>query len=524
MNGPLILTFDVGTQNTRAMLVNKSGDILDMEKITYEIPYYSKQIGWAEQSADFYWELMCKCSLALKERNEQAFEEIIGVTLTTIRDSVVCVDKKGRPLRDAILWLDKRETVFEDDFSFSQKALFKAAGMLQTAELIRKTSVCNWIIVNEPEIWKKTHTFTMISGYLSGKLTGVLMDCSANMIGHIPFDSKRRKWMRSSDIRRKVFDIPNSKLCEFVEPGEILGNITKEACRETGIPEELPLYASGSDKGCETLGLSVTDLSKAALSFGTTATVQLTSKDYMEAIPFIPAYPAVMRDHYNPEVEIYRGYWLLNWFMNEFAGEKVQQAEKLGVSPEELMNKQLKNIPPGCDGLIFQPYFTPGVSMPEARGAMIGFSDNHTKAHIYRAIIEGINFALMEGLRGMEKQAKIRVRELYAAGGGSKSDEILQITADMFGIPVKRIQTYEVAGLGSAMVGFVGAGQFEDYESAIASMVHVKDTFEPDMSVNEFYNNIYNNVYEKVFTRLMPLYKRHKDITEENKKVIQGKE
>lgn len=121
------------------------------------------------------------------------------------------------------------------------------------------------------------------------------------------------------------------------------------------------------------------------------------------------------------------------------------QAAAEGCSAEDLLNRRLEEIPAGCEGLLFQPYFTPNITMPTAKGAVIGFSDWHTRIHIYRAIIEGINFALIDGLRQMEKKAGYRMKEIRVGGGGSQSDQICQITADMFGIPVVRTQTHEVA-------------------------------------------------------------------------------
>ena len=329
------------------------------------------------------------------------------------------------------------------------------------------------------------------------------------MIGHIPFNSKTRAWQKKGELTRCVFDIEGEKLPELVEPGELLGSITAEASRRTGIPAGLPLIATGSDKGCETLGLSCIAPDSAAIGLGTTATIQFTLDRYMEPLPFIPAYPAVLKSHYNPEVQVYRGYWLISWFKREFAAKEVQEAESRGVPPEELLNARLAEVPAGCGGLVFQPYFTPGVVMPKARGAIIGFSDSHTRIHIYRAIVEGINFALLDGLLTMERRGGVKIKRLFVAGGGSQSDEICRITASMFGLPVCRIQTYEAAGLGSAVVAFTAIGIYRDVREAVAAMVHVRDEFLPDMREHEKYRAIYDGVFSRIFGRLLPLYKKN---------------
>ena len=309
MSDRVVLVYDVGTQSSRALLINQRGEILAKSQVKHLIPYESPYPGWAEKDADFYYENICQASRELKTRYPELFAKTEAVSVTTIRDTVVCVDREGKPLRPAILWLDKR----------------KAEGK--------------------------------------------------------------------------------------------------------------------------------------------------------------PVFSQVTR---------------------------------------MLLNARLAEIPAGCEGLLFQPYFTPNVTMPTARGAVIGFSDRHTRIHIYRAIIEGINFALMDGLRLMEKRAGHKFREIYLGGGGSQSREICQITADMFGIPTVRTQTYEVTGVGCAMAAFVGLGVFGSYEEAAEAMVHKRDVFEPDMEQNRIYRRLYEEVFKNIYGRLSGLYERLQEIyqEEENKIMI----
>lgn len=516
MEERIVLAFDVGTQSTRALLINHYGEILGKKKIRHEPPYYSIQPDWAEQKADYYYQNICKAALALKEEKAGLWERIEAVSLTTIRDTVVCVDQEGRPLRPAILWLDKRKAQGKPKISQVTKMLFKAVGMDETAVVQFQKSYCNWIMQNEPEIWEKTEKYLLLSGYLIFRLTGRMADSAAGLVGHIPFDSQTRNWQRKGALTRPVFDIPPEKLCEVVESGEIIGRITKQASVDTGIPEGMKLIASGSDKACEILGLGCITKEKAAIGFGTTATITFTLDRYLEPERFIPPYASIIKGCYTPEIEIFRGYWLISWFKKEFAEKEVKQAEAFGLSAEELLNERLKEVPAGCDGLLFQPYFTPNITMPSARGAVIGFSDQHTRIHIYRAIIEGINFALMDGMRLMERRSGHEFKEIYLGGGGSQSDEICQITADMFGIPAIRVQTYEVTGIGCAMTAFVGIGAFAGYKEAVESMVHKKDIFLPDMNQHKIYAVLYEDVFKNIYGKLAPLYERLHEIYHSN--------
>lgn len=506
LDNSLVLTFDVGTQSARGVLVDSAGNILYKSQKQYEQPYYSKNPGWAEQRPDFYWEIICECSQNLKEQAGERWRDIIAVTVTTIRATSVCLDEHGTPLRDAIVWLDNREAKCEKKLPLHLRAIFKAANMTNTVQLQRKISACNWISENEPEIWKKTRYFILLSGYLNFKMCGRIVDTDSSCCGRIPFDNKTRTWMTKSNLARCIFDVDTSKLFEIVKPETKMGGVTPEASMSTGIPAGIPVIATGSDKNCESLGLSVISDDKAALSFGTTATLQFSTSTYVEPEPHMPAYCSVIDGRWNPEKEVHRGYWLVSWFKREFAAKEVLQSEELGVSAEELLNARLHEVPAGCNGLMLQPYFTANKDMPFAKGSIIGFSDVHTRIHIYRAIIEGINYDLYCGMKSLEKRAKTKIKTLYVAGGGSQSAEICQITADMFGLPVIRTQTHEACGVGSAMIAFKALGHFKNYDDACAAMVHERDRFEPDMRLHEFYNEMTEQVFDKIFEKLLPLY------------------
>ncbi len=515
MDKELILTFDIGTQSMRGMIVDKSGSIIDIQQCVYESPYYSQKPLWAEQKPDLYFEVLCSISKILKQRNPEIFEKgLLAMAITCFRDSVLCLDANNKPLRDMVMWLDKREAN-EDKLPkipVYKKILFAIAGVKDIVSTQRKQSICNWIMTEQPDIWEKTSKFVLLSTYLNWQLTGVLLDSKANQIAHIPFDSKNKKWQKKRSLTRFIYDVPEEKLCDVCDSGDVIGTITDKVSELSGIPKGLELIATGSDKGCETLGLSVNSADKAAISFGTAATIDFSTDRYFEPLPFAPGYPAVINNKWNPEIQIYRGYWMLSWFKKEFASEEQALALEKGVSVEEILNSHLHEVPAGCNGLVLQPFWGPGVCTPNARGSIVGFSDIHTKYHLYRAIIEGINYALLDGLKRMEKRGKTKIKEIYIGGGGSKSFEICQIAADMFGLPVKCIQTHEASGLGSSIVAFVAKGVFKSFDEAIEKMIHISKVFEPDMEKNELYMKYYKDVYVHIYPKLLPLFRRIKRI------------
>ena len=165
-------------------------------------------------------------------------------------------------------------------------------------------------------------------------------------------------------------------------------------------------------------------------------------------------------------------------------------------------------VPPGSQGLVLQPYWSPGLRSPgpEARGAIIGFGDVHTRAHIYRAILEGLAYALREGAERTAKRSGVRPTELRVAGGGSQSRAAMQLTADIFGLPVARPHVYEASGLGAAIDAAVGAGIASGFSGGGEGNDAHRDHFEPDPSVHEVYEELYRKVYLKMYGQLNPLY------------------
>jgi sugar (pentulose or hexulose) kinase len=206
---------------------------------------------------------------------------------------------------------------------------------------------------------------------------------------------------------------------------------------------------------------------------------------------------------------------MVNWFKQEFGQREKVIAQRKGIEPEELFDELVHQVPPGALGLTLQPYWSPGVRVPgpEAKGAVIGFGDVHTRAHVYRAILEGLAYALREGKERTERRSKVPVTELRVAGGGSQSDAAMQLTADIFGLPTARPHVYEASGLGAAIDAAVGLGLHPNFETAVREMTHTGDAFEPNPETREVYDGLYHRVYKRMYKRLKPLYDEIREIT-----------
>lgn len=510
-----ILAIDNGTQSVRALIFDLQGQLIAKKRVPIQ-PYYSVKSGWAEQDPNVFWQGVCQACQALWEMEGVDKASIVGVGLTTQRSTVINLDEHQQPLRPAIVWLDQRRTEGLPPVGGLWGFLFKLAGMQETFRYFQAEAEANWIKTHQPEIWAKTDKFVLLSGYLTHKLTGKLVDSVGCQVAYIPFDYKSQEWAKPSDWKWDAVMIEREKLIDLVEPAQLLGHITPEAAQATGIPEGLPLIATAADKATEVIGAGCLEPHIGCLSFGTTATINTTHKKYIEVIPLIPPYPSAVPGAYALEVQIYRGFWMVSWFKEEFGLVERREAEKLGVEAEVLFDRLLQTVAAGAEGLMLQPYWSPGLKLPgpEAKGAVIGFGDVHTRAHFYRAIIEGLGYALLEGMERTEKRSGIPITALRVAGGGSQSPGVMQITADIFGLPVTRPHVYEASGLGAAIDVAVGLGLHPDFATAVDQMTHLGDTFEPDEKRHHIYTELYERVYKRMYKRLQPLYNEIRDIVD----------
>jgi sugar (pentulose or hexulose) kinase len=507
MPDDLILAIDNGTQSVRALLFDLQGRLIAKSRVLIE-PYVSPRPGWAEQRPEYFWDKLCEACRQLWARADVPKEAVRGVALTTQRGTVINLDSAGQPLRPAIVWPDQRRAVGVRPVGGLWGLIFRVARLRDTVAYLQAEAEANWIAIEQPDLWARTHKYVLLSGYLTYRLTGRLVDSVGCQVGYLPFDYKRQTWARRWDWKWDALAVRPEQLPELVPPAAPLGNVSSRAAQETGIPAGLPVIAAAADKACEVIGSGCLEPHIGCLSYGTTATINTTHRRYIEVIPLIPPYPSAVPGAYSLEIQIYRGFWMVSWFKQEFGHREVALAEQNGVEPETLLDELLAQAPPGSQGLVLQPYWSPGVRVPgpEARGAVIGFSDVHTRAHLYRAILEGLAYALREGKERTEKRSGVPITELRVSGGGSQSDAAMQLTADVFGLPAARPHTYETSGLGAAIDAAVGLGLHPDFSTAIRAMTRIERVFEPDPATHATYDALYNQVYRRLYARLRPLY------------------
>jgi len=506
------IVIDGGTQNIKAFIFDEEGNEIYSEAYPVS-PYFAKQPDFAEQDAQEYLRITQRVTKSVVENSHVPRDEFAAVAITTHRSTIVPVDEDGRPVRPAITWLDERKTEgLKLPGGAFLSLVFRISRMTPTLKEYQRRSKFNWLKKYEPGSYDRTYIFLTITSYIFHALTNQFKD-SSSIVGLFPIDLKGLQW-HPRDVVYKIFGVEREKLPPLVSPAEIAGTVSEEGARDFGVPQGLPVIIGAGDKQSELLGAGAISNDVAEISYGTAAVIELLSNKYithpkMDFFTFGAAIP----NHWVFEGFVGRGYWMVSWFRREFAKYEEEEAEELGIEPEELLNRKMEEIPAGSMGLILQPYWHPRETDPLSKGAIVGFSGEHTRLHIYRAIVEGIAYELRRLGEIIEKHSGRKIKELRVGGGGSRSDEIMQITADIFNLPTSRLHTSNLSALGAAIDAAVTLNVYNSFPDAVNNMVRVTQTFTPREDNVGIYDRLFNEIYKKIYPTLSPLHNKIAEIT-----------
>lgn len=507
MKRDYVISVDCSTTATKAIVWDKKGNLVaeGREEMQLLIP----KPEWAEQEAKKWWSATVK---AMKEAIQQVdCNKIATIGITHQRESFVPVDREIKPLRNAILWLDTRAT--------SQVERLKEIG----GEKIQRitglfpnlcTSNCKimWIKENEPSIFKKTYKFLDVYAYLTWKLTARLVttDASACPLGLL--DISEFRW--SKEIMELV-GVKEEQFCELATPGKVIGKLSRESASLLDLPEGIPVIGGGGDGQCAALGAGVIEEGRASLNLGTAVVSQLYSSKYAIGSSFRTECGCVPGT-YVAESLILAGTFTINWFIKEFGHEESRVSKINKIFPEEIFEIMASKIKPDMPRLLMVPYWktTMGPYWDSlARGIVIGWNSDTTKAHFYRAIMEGIIFEQKFLYDQMEESLDKKIEKIVLLGGGANSSLWCQIVADITGVSVLIPHTLEVTCLGAAMLAAHGSGMYGSVQEASKNMSHIKGEYYPNKNSREFYLRIYERVYKHLFPKIQELVNEFTRIT-----------
>ena len=502
MMNPIVIGIDLSTTACKASAWNRDGHAVAEGRASY--PLLQPKPNWYEQDAEEWWCGMCA---ALRQVLDQInTNHIEALCITHQRESVVPVDKQGRPIRNAILWLDERcrTQVSYLEQTFGRERLHRTTGKPLTPTPSLPKIV--WLMHHEPESVARTHKFLDAHACLVYRLTGEFRTslASADPMGLV--DMQAYTW--AADVIHEL-GLRSDQFPDLVPPGAVIGHVDDAAAAATGLPAGLPVIAGAGDGQCAGLGANVTGSSRASLNLGTAVVSGVVSTDYLTNHAFRTLYAPIARTYFL-EAVILGGVFTVGWFIREFA------KDLQNTSPEETLEKAAAKIPPGSLGLMLVPYWNHAMTPywdPAASGITVGWTGAHTRAHFYRAVLEGIAFEQRLVGDGMMAATGRRFNEYIALGGGSQSKLWCQIIADVTGVPVLRSTTAEATCLGAGIVAATAAGWYPDIRTAADGMTSVTEHFAPNPETQAFYDQLYKEVYRPLFPTLQPLIHRLTELT-----------
>lgn len=502
MTESYLMGIDSGTQSVRVLIFDQRGNVVSAGSADHA-PYHSPQPGWAEQHPEDIWDKFCQASRQAMNQMPASRDRLLGAGLSAQRNTYVFADDEGRAIRTFILWLDERQTTdLPTDPAWEP--------WLQEWQ---QRSKPNWVRVNQPDIHRRIRWYLPVSGWLTKMLTGELADSLAMHVALWPLDIDKLAFSEDPALYQAL-GMPRDKLAEIHPPGTVLGRVTPEAAEQTGLPAGLPIVATAGDKQCETLGAGAIAPGQMAVTYGTLAGLSTTIYEPIHAANAeYYLFPSAVAGAWNPEFQLVRGYWLITWFREEFCRDLVAESSRRCVPPEELLNQEATLVPPGADGLVVAPWWFRQTIAPNGKGAIIGMDSVHTRAHVFRALVEGIAFGLRPGLEFFARDHRTPVSEVMVGGGGAQSDLAMQVTADIFGLPAHRLHTVQTCSLGCAIDAAVAVGLYGGFSEAVEQMTRISRTFEPIPASRELYDALYTNVYSKLYHTLEDVFISLKEMT-----------
>jgi xylulokinase len=468
-----LLAIDNGSQSTKVTIFDRRGHALASARRRLK-PYDTSVSGHAVHPGDDIWDSIRHACRAAVARFPGDPADIAAVGLCTIRFCRALLAADGSLAEPVQSWMDERVS-----------RPYEPANPL-------------------------TRYVTTSSGYITHRMTGQFVDAAANYQGVWPIDQDTATWSTdpaaygSTGMRRDM-------LFDLVPSGGLLGEVTSAAAEATGIPVGLPVYATANDKAVEALGGGLQDDGTVLLSLGTyIAAMTIGSSSRSADDRYWVNFAAQPGKYLYESTGIRRGMWTVSWYRGVLEGSRREEPPAATAPLEDALNAEASELAPGCNGLLTLPdWLAPGAATWR-RGALLGFDGSQGRAHIYRSILEGIALTMANNTAAMEQALARRLSSLLVSGGGSRSDLMMQIVADVFDRPTRRTAVNDAAGLGAAICAAVGHGIYPDWGQATAAMVTPGDEFVPGIQGARAYQQI-NKVYSGLTSFTDPLFRSMAD-------------
>jgi len=498
-----ILAHDLGTTGNKATLYDDQGTLVSSAFFGYDTKY--AQVGWAEQNPEDWWKAVCASTQELLQKARIGGDEVACIVFSGQMMGCVPIDRKGRALRDAIIWADQRSVEQTEWMAkqISPEEVYRITGHRLSPSYSAAKML--WIRDHQPDLYAEAYKFVHAKDAIVARLTGAFATDCSDASGMNLYDLEGGEW---SEAILQAVKIDPAQLADVHRSIDVVGEVKSDIAEEVGVAPGTPVVIGGGDGVCAAAGAGVVSEGSAYNYIGSSSWIGLATK--------APIYDPAMRTFnwahlvpslFSPTGTMQTAGGSYQWIRDQLCPLEVECAANLGLSPYELMNLQADRSPIGARGLIFLPYLLGERSPrwnPNARGAFIGLTMTHGRADMIRAVLEGVALNLRGVLEAFLDQGAT-IEAIRVIGGGARSKLWNQIMANVYGRVILRPALLEEAtSMGAAIAGGVGVGLFPDF-SVVERLTPIAATTEVDPQAKAAYDRLYE-VFEAAYQALAPIY------------------
>ncbi|MEJ8735397.1 MULTISPECIES: xylulokinase [Mediterraneibacter] len=501
----LLLGLDAGTTALKVALFDAKGQLLGVS--TQEYALETPQINYVEVDAEVYWQAFKSGLEEIRQNYEIRPEDEISLAISAQGETLICIEKTGRALRKAIVWMDNRavDEAKAMEQHFGNETCYKVTGQVSFEPCWPAPKIL-WIKNHEPEVFERTDRFLLLEDYLIYRMTGSFNTEGSLVCSSVYWDILNKCYWKEM---LEFIGISEYQLAEVVESATVVDEMLDEVREELGFPCKVTVSTGALDQVAGAIGAGNIREGMFSETIGAALAICApVSRPVFDPNQKMPLHYFALPDTYMIHT-FTTGGMTLRWFRDKFCADEMAVENSGGGDAYDLISKEVEKIAPGCDGLVMLPHLS-GSLAPDvnakAKGVWFGFSLNHTKPHFARAIMESLAFILRRNLEAL-KDMGISVKEVRSLGGGSKSRVWNQIKADANDITLVTVQSKEAACLGAAILAGTATGVFESVEDAVENMIKVKDQYQAQSERKAIYDKNYE-MYCKLFQDLTECFDR----------------
>lgn len=500
MNDLFLIGLDAGTTSIKGLLINIDGTHETVVQKEYSLEY--REGEFVELNPEIYWESTLFVIRQLLKKSGVNPEKVRAISFASQGETMIVVDKNGKPLRKAIVWLDNRSAneAKTIEQSFTRKTLLERTGQPEILPLWPATRIL-WIKNKEPDVFRKVGKFLLVEDYIIYRFSGQYYSEESLVSSTLYFDIRKKKWW---DEMLDFLNISPQQLPEVMPSGSSTGKITTEAAAITGLSPDTLIVTGAYDHVAGAIGSG--NIEKGIISETTGASMAMvvtTDDPVMEPALHLPCQCHAVPGKYFLLPYGQTAGMVLKWFRDEFFVREKENALQENKNPYDVMTELAGKVPAGCEGLIMLPHLM-GAGSPEfdvrVKGVFAGISPQMGKGHFIRAIMESVACMIKNNIDSIWEYG-IEPEEIRTLGGGAESDLWNQIKADMTGIPFVTLQSPETACMGAAVLAGIGSGLFQDFRDGCNKLVRLKKKYIPDSSNHAIYQEVFEK-YNKLYSHL----------------------